>query len=149
MCKINIPAFNETDFVQNRESKNATVWTVKNTEDKSFSSYRELFLKNGYAKKEEYESDLHSYASFEKDGEGIFLNYYSAIAELRIVAEKDCNYFSFEDSALPSIVDPQITQITLEDFGLSYAIRLSDGRFIVIDGGWNFEPDVDRLFKCL
>ena len=149
MEKIKIPAFNETDFFRNRESKNATVWTVKNADENGFSSYCDLILENGYAKKEEYANDSHSFAAFEKDGEGVFLNCFGAIDELRIVIEENCNYFSFRDAELPNIVEPQITQIKLEDFGLSYAIRLSDGRFIVIDGGWNFEPDVERLFKCL
>ena len=47
------------------------------------------------------------------------------------------------------VVTPEITQIALEDFGMSYVIRLSDGRFIVIDGGRDFEPESDKLFKAL
>ena len=149
MDKIKIPYFNETNYFENRESKSATVWTINDSDENSFSAYCELFLKNGYIKKEEYETAQNNFAAFEKDREGVFLNYFGNIGEMRIVTEENTNYFSFVDSKLPSIVAPEITQITLEDFGLSYAIRLSDGRFIVIDGGWNFEPDVDRLFKCL
>lgn len=32
---------------------------------------------------------------------------------------------------------------------MSYVIRLTDGRFIVIDGGREFEPDSERLYQCL
>ena len=32
---------------------------------------------------------------------------------------------------------------------MSYAIRLSDGRFIVIDGGRELEPDATKLYECL
>ena len=48
-----------------------------------------------------------------------------------------------------AVTAPQITQLEQEDYGMSYVIRLSDGRFIVIDGGNNFEPDIDRLMNCL
>ena len=59
------------------------------------------------------------------------------------------SYFSYTDRFRGDMMAPQITQVHLEDFGLSYVIRLSDGRFIIFDGGWNFEPDRNRLFECL
>lgn len=149
MDKLKIPAFGEIDFIENKESEKATVWTLKNANEKSYLSYCELFEENGFVKKEEYRNGENLFAAFNKESTGIFINLFGNIGELRIVSEENCAYFSFEDNALEFAVEPQITQITLEDFGLSYAIRLSDGRFIIIDGGWNFEPDVDRLFKCL
>ena len=53
MEKIKIPAFNEADCIENRESKKAIVWTLKNTDEKSYFSYCELFENNGFLKKEE------------------------------------------------------------------------------------------------
>jgi hypothetical protein len=61
--------------------------------------------------------------------------------------EENCRYFDYSDEAADASVAPQITQIALEDFGMSYAIRLSDGRFILIDGGREFEPDADKLYN--
>lgn len=46
-------------------------------------------------------------------------------------------------------VEAQITQVHLEDFGMSYIVRLPDGRFIILDGGREFEPDSRRLMQCL
>ena len=68
---------------------------------------------------------------------------------MNIVWEKNCRYFDYEDISLKSVVPVQLTQLTLEDFGMSYVIRLTDGRFIVIDGGREFEPDSERLYQCL
>ena len=149
MTDVKIPAFCEADCTENRENKTNVAWTIKNADAKAFDSYVELFCNDGYTKMEENHNGKNRFAALLKGSEGIFINYFGNIGELRIVDEEECNYFSFCDEGLVYTVDPQITQITLEDFGLSYAIRLSDGRFIVIDGGWNFEPDVDRLFKCL
>ena len=68
---------------------------------------------------------------------------------MRIVGETNSGYYRLQDRPggwqLPSL----LTQIDLEDYGLSYLIRLSDGRFLVLDGGWDFEPDADKLMKQL
>ena len=149
MTDIKIPAFCEVDYTENRENENNVVWTIKNASDGSFSSYVDFFVNNGFQKREVSANEKNLFTALEKENCGVFINYFGNTGELRIVCEENCAYFSFEDNALKCIVKPQITQISLEDFGLSYAIRLSDGRFIVIDGGWNFEPDVDRLFECL
>lgn len=123
--------------------------TVENADKMLFDNYCRLLSKSGYEKKEEYVNGTQYYAAFFCGDVGYFLNYFGGIRELRIVEEEECNYFSFSDNAGESIVQPQLTQLTLEDFGMSYVIRLSDGRFIVIDGGFNFETDVDRLYDCL
>ena len=149
MTEIKIPAFCESDWVENRENETNIVWTLRNAAVEAFSSYADLFTKNGFKKREDRANEKNLFAAFENEGCGIFINYFGNTRELRIVKEENSNYFSFEDNALECITKPQVTQISLEDFGLSYVIRLSDGRFIVIDGGWNFEPDVDSLFKCL
>ncbi len=149
MKALDIPAFGEADFTKHRENATATVVTVPNADEAAFAAYGTYFLENGFLQKERYTQGTHHFAAYQKDTCGIFLNYYGATRELRIVAEENCLYFAYADAALPKSVAPQITQVTLEDFGLSYVIRLSDGRFIVIDGGCNFEPDQDRLLNCL
>ncbi|MBO7762257.1 MAG: MBL fold metallo-hydrolase [Clostridia bacterium] len=42
-----------------------------------------------------------------------------------------------------------VAQIKLKSGGMSYAIRLSDGRFILIDGGTSFEADGAYLYEYL
>ena len=41
-----------------------------------------------------------------------------------------------------------VAQMELKQ-GMSYAIQLSDGRFIMIDGGEHFEVDGERLYRYL
>ncbi len=149
MKKITLPAFGEEKYYVNRENSKAVVMSVENADKELFDDYCRQLSELGYEKKEEYVNGTQNYAAYFGDGVGYFLNHYGGIKELRVVENNECNYFSFSDNAGESIVQPQITQLTLEDFGMSYAIRLSDGRFIVIDGGFNFETDVDRLYECL
>ena len=99
---------------------------------------------------EHNERETHLYAAYSYDGDGIFVNYYPAIKELTIVYERSCPYFDRDRGFIADpVCSPQITQLHLEDFGMSYVIRLSDGRFVVIDGGRELEPDADNLYKTL
>ena len=149
MKKINLPAFGEEKYYVNRENSKAVVMSVDSADKGLFDNYSRLLSERGYEKKEEYVNGTQHYASFFKDGIGYFLNYYGGIKELRVVEEDECNYFSFSDDAGKSTVAPTLSQLSLEDFGMSYVIRLSDGRFIIIDGGFNFEEDVDKLYRHL
>lgn len=115
----------------------------------SFNKYCDLFIADGYKLMQKSNNGIYLYAAFLKEKEGVFVNYFCRTNQLYMVAEQYCNYFDFADNCGRAIVTPQITQLRQEDYGMSYVVRLSDGRFIVIDGGNNFEPDIDRLIHCL
>ena len=148
MC-IKIPAFNESFFVKNQENSSSCVTLISQVSKDSFDLYCQMFDKLGFSKKEEYDTIGHNFAAYLKDDIGFFLNFFENARELYIVEETNCRYFSFVDKAMETKHTQQITQICLEDFGMSYVVRLGDGRFIVFDGGREFEPDCDRLYKCL
>lgn len=94
-------------------------------------------------------ADGRCFRAYRRGQDGAFLNYYPATGEITAVFEENSPYFSFDDTPRQYGIPPQITQVHLEDFGMSYVIRLSDGRFIVIDGGRELIPDADRLMVCL
>jgi len=100
-------------------------------------------------KKEQRSTDVYEYAAYQNGNEGIFVNYYKRIGRINVAYDTECNYFGYSDIMGEAVVSPQITQLVLKDFGLSYAVRLSDGRFIVIDGGREFESETDNLYKVL
>ncbi|MBQ8849824.1 MAG: hypothetical protein IJ011_05815 [Clostridia bacterium] len=149
MAKINIPAVGETEFFENRENKNSTVVVLPNASSEAFSTYCEMLKEKGFENKEARSTDTHLYASYFDGESAIFLNYFSAMRELYIAIEENCRYFSYSDTPSDTAVAPQITQMGLEDYGMSYVVRLSDGRFIVFDGGRDFEPDRERLYSFL
>ena len=146
---FSLPAFCEELFFDEAENKNSRVVTVEKADEALFDKYCALFEGEGFSKKEERQRDGNLFAAYLKDSTGIFVSYFSALSELSIVVEENCRYFDYTDSPAGVSVTPQITQIALEDFGMSYAIRLPDGRFILIDGGREFEIDADKLFRCL
>lgn len=149
MKNITIPAFGESTCAENRENKSSRVWMISDAKAESFTAYWDLLVEAGYTQKEFFRRDTHWYASF-VDGEcAYFMNYYPALKELMIVCDEKSIYHSYEDVAGKSIVEPQITQVELFIYGCSYVIRLSDGRFIVIDGGYSYEEEPEKLLECL
>ncbi len=144
-----IPAFGETNFTDLQSTASTRVVNICDAGKKAFSDYCRLLEDGGWKQEEAREQATYLYAAYSREGYGIFLNYYQNLQELNIVVEENCKYFSFSDSTGEKKVAPQITQIALVDYGMSYAIRLSDGRFVLIDGGTNFEPDTHYLMKFL
>ena len=146
---IQIPAFGETNYGQTQSNRNTRIINISDASERLFCSYLKMLEDAGFSVEEQRSRDANIYAACKMDSTGIFLNYYGALGELNIAIEENCGYFDFAAHAGESVVPPQITQVHLVDCGLSYVIRLSDGRFIVIDGGWGFEPDVQELYRVL
>jgi len=106
------------------------------------------YVASGYTEFEK-RIDKNSFLTLKRGDDMVLLAYYPTVSELRVVTEPDSSYFSFSDTPCKEKVEPEIIQVDLEDFGMSYIVRLSDGRFIVIDGGFEFDPDADSLMRCL
>lgn len=149
MLQIKIPAFGEERFSDFDTNSFSRVVRIADATPESFTDYCELFVKNGLEKRCERFTEYSLYAAFEDEVCCVFVNYFNNTRKLQIVIENDSNYFSFENFDRNITVPAQITQVHLEDFGMSYAVRLLDGRFIVIDGGRAFEPDAKRLYDVL
>ena len=122
-------------------------WQEMSLED--FQNTCALLEKYGFVSEEQHTAHGRYFEAYRRGSDGVFLNYYPSTGEITAVFEEKSPYFSYTDVPQDYHVLPQITQVHLEDFGMSYAIRLSDGRFIVIDGGRELIPDADRLMTCL
>jgi len=146
MKNIKLSAFCEENFFDEIENRDSRVITVTAADEALFDRYCALFEGEGFEKKEEWQREGNLFAAYRKESTGIFVSYFGALSEISIVVEENCRYFDYTDCPAGASVTPQITQISLEDFGMSYAIRLPDGRFILIDGGREFEPEADKLY---
>lgn len=149
MISFAIPAFNEPHFTDHMANKQCRVVNITEVTQDTFFAYNRLFEENGLSQKECRQNGQHYFAAYAGENVGVFLNFFASLGELNIVIEENCRYFSYQDTCASKRVPAQITQVHLEDYGMSYVIRLSDGRLIVIDGGWKFEPDIDNLLRCL
>lgn len=148
MSDLKIPAFGEKEVAETRENEKSTVWSLTDAAE-LFERYRALLIGMGYSERESYQQDTHRYSALQKGTDGVFLNAFGATDELRIVKEEDCRYFAFTDRAGAPRFSPEVTQVKLRDYGMSYVIRLADGRFILIDGGYEEDGDADALYDTL
>lgn len=144
-----LPDGNKFSVMTNRINNDSKVASLQSVQKADFDSYVNLLAENGYVKKEEHCRFGNDFIACVKGDDAIFVNYYPSLQEMTIVAENHTRYFDYCDSIGASVSIPQITQLPLEDFGMSYVIHLSDGRFVIIDGGWDFEPDARRLYAHL
>lgn len=127
------------------------MWVIRRQEMtlEDFQCHCARLEDSGFATEIRTTADGRCFCAYRRGQDGVFLNYYPATGEITAVVEENSPYFSFTDTSHHHNVLPQITQLHLEDFGMSYVIRLSDGRFLVIDGGRELIPDADRLMACL
>jgi len=149
MFPIQIPAFGEGDFFDNRENKAARVVLIPNAAHASFVRYCSLLEESGFVSRQAVDADHRRFAAYEKDGWGVFLNYFANTAQLQLVMEENTAFFSYSDTPGEAVTTPRLTQVFLSDYGLSYVIRLADGRLMIIDGGNVYEKDIDNLFARL
>lgn len=149
MDMLHLPAFGEGVFFDNDIGKNSHVLLIPNADHEAFARYVKLFEENGFVQQETCCTDTRCYAAYRKDETGIFISYYPVARQLQVVTERNCKYFSYTDEAQSPCVTPRLTQLLLCDYGMSYVLRLSDGRLIIIDGANVYEKDIDNLFSRL
>ena len=149
MDLLQLPAFGESEYIDTQVTGNCRVLLISNATAAVFENYCNLLEEHCFQQPEQYLSKARCYAAYCGDGIGIFLNFYAGTGQLQIITEKDCKYFSYEDTSLPSCCTPRLTQLFLCDYGMSYVLRLSDGRLVIIDGANVYEKDVDNLFARL
>ncbi len=131
------------------EGGGAVVCSFCEVRERDYFAYLASLSKDGYEKREEYSLGTSAVAIFERGGDMLHTVYFPEIREARVVTEPSSAYLSFSDSQRAARVSPLMTQIDLEDFGTSVVFRLPDGRFIIYDGGREFELDADKLVQCL
>ena len=114
-----------------------------------FQHYKETLIENGFFVFESRNFGGNYYYALQYHRDAVYITYYPALSEMRIVTEKNSAYIHYRDAGRDRRVPTNITQINLIDYGLSYVIRLSDGRFIIFDGGWDWDDDADQLMHVL
>lgn len=95
------------------------------------------------------------FATYTKDGKSVYAYYIANKAYTYIIAsEKSILENRAVDNQYTEVCDTLFTQINAtgveNSYGMSYVLRLADGRFIIIDGGWN-ENDLqaEKLYGIL
>ncbi len=131
------------------ENDNASFISVCDVTIEQFIQYTQKLEAEGFLLFEKRTVGDNCFYAFKNGKNAVYISYYPSISEMRIVTELDSTYIDYSDNAGTKICPTTVTQINLEDFGISYVIQLLDGRFIIIDGGWHWEIEADKLMNCL
>lgn len=145
---MKFPFINEKYFDTNIND-NSRVINISEISKEKYYKLCSFLETEDFVLKEEHCHTYNAYRGYFKEDKGIFINFFSKIQEMTIAIEENCKYFSYSDVKGENTVSPQITQVHLDDFGMSYVIRISDGRFIIIDGGRDLKPDAERIYDIL
>jgi len=130
---------------------------ITDTNEEAFEHYLKTSGMNGYSLYTRTEIGENSFATLTSDGyvmTAIFLpikNEARLIIEPREITELPALE---SDNVYETVCSSSVTQLGLENGeeyqnGMCYILKLSDGRFVVIDGGFNQEFVLERFMKTL
>ena len=142
-------------FTSHISSDDTVVFKITKTEFSEFYAYVNELTSSGYAKVSENAINGNYYYTFTKGNTLLNVVYWFSAKEATISLEtvttlpENLTQPKFEKTN-----DPSITQIKLEASvaeGMSYIIHLSDGTFLIIDGGWcdTNNKEADKLYNQL
>ncbi|MBR6789597.1 MAG: MBL fold metallo-hydrolase [Oscillospiraceae bacterium] len=146
----NLPAFLSEELAyREHEGKNTFVTSLKDIDAVTFACYIAEMKELGWQFRENHRFGANVFYTFTDGADAAYLSFYPGTGEMRLVTEPDSAYLGYLDESGERKLPVKVTQIDLEDFGLSYVVRMDDGRFIIFDGGWPFPPDADKLMSVL
>ena len=117
-------------------------FVFNNTDAASFITYLQALEADGW---QQYSNNIiegtNLFATYTKDGSSLYCYYISVKNRTFIIRSPYQNLEVREqDNQYEALCETQLTQVGLSHItwpgGMSYLIRLSDGRFVVIDGGY-------------
>ncbi len=132
-----------------REGDGVYVKSYGDVTQNDFDNYISDLKAEGYGLYETHILHNNTFHTLVNKNTAVYLAYYPDICEMRAIYEADSAYLDFTYGDYERITSTTVTQIDLVDFGLSYVIRLCDGKFIIFDGGFEFEEDADKLMATL
>ena len=132
-------------------------FTIQDTDAAAFITYLQILEANGW---EQYSNNIiegtNLFATYTKDGGSLYCYYISSKNTTYIHSSPYQNLEPREvDNRYETVCDPLLTQVQLlndaRPNGMSYLIRLSDGRFIIVDGGFNESDyrEAQRLYALM
>lgn len=118
--------------------------SVLYSNEEEYKAYKDQLEKEGFLKISE--NDIPLFYAYKKGDISVFVNFFPKLTKTHIYYGKNLPAFKGEYDGNKK-AQPSITQCTVG--GMSYAIKLADGSFIVIDGGFNEKGGKEELYSVL
>ena len=140
----NLPSYSGLQLISCGRS---TTMRVGSSSVNDFNAYTDELEAVGFELISEREAMGNLFATYRGESEYVYLYYTAYASEIRIItgplSELVAGEYKSESNAG---VDPLVASIPQPDNGMGYVMRLPDGRFIVVDGGYSGD---DRVYATL
>ena len=134
---------------------------LENVDSNAYSAYKTSLVEAGFEQAAENTLEGNVYITYTK-GKQIVTLAYTVNTEMRVIMESTDNTTLPVNDETTGSLDTLVTQVgqwvdnttegnyaTADTAGMGYVIRLEDGRFIIVDGGYNSEAHADKLYNVL
>lgn len=149
---------NGTYSASYKGSNNSTELIFANTTPEAYSAYVKKLEGAGFTTYTTNTITDNQFATLNNADYTINVGYYAYEKSTRLIMEKLAPAVGLkDDNKYTAVTTSQITMLGLQYFkdnenvcnGLSMLIRMTDGRFIVVDGGFNRSTDAQLLLKAM
>ena len=144
-----IPQYRETGYdLMNRSDLNSYYVQYHNTTAEEYRAYLEKLETLGFTCYARREVNGNLFATYTDGYNLLSVNYAKFYQITRIASETAANVTLGRQSpdSTDKVTTPQLTQI---NGACAFILRLSDGRFLVIDGGLNYEKNRKSIYEQL
>ena len=151
-----LPAFTYGSLSTSYDCGDGADMLIYNSDETGFVSYQSDLEAAGFTKYTENTIAQNKFATFTKDNVMVHMMSLPAMGNVRIVAQEDAILPATAADSVTGVVQPSVTQLGLEGYdtngsanqiGMSFLYQLSDGSFIIVDGGHNNTVATTQLYN--
>ena len=131
----------------------AELYLIKDADCKQYEHLEAQLCASGFVYYDKHQEGDNVFATYSKDEHVLYLSYIPSEKCIRLTSKENAILPEKESAYAGTKVTPLITQVRPAyfsvDCGMSYVIRVSDGRFVLIDGGEGEYEEADHLWDIL
>ena len=129
---------------------------IYSADEAGFTAYQADLEKAGFTKYTDNTIGTNKFATYTKDNVMVHVMSLPAMENVRIIAQTDALLPAAEAPQTAAKVQPSITMLGLEGYdtsgsanqiGMSLLYQLSDGSFVIVDGGHNVDLAAEQLYN--
>ena len=152
-----IPELEEATFGGIYDAKDST-YVVRYTDASRsvYNGYLDTLKTSGFTLTKDYEVGDNDYALLSDDDTTTYISYIDNEKEIRVFIERKSTAYPTESlKTSATTYEPTLWQLEVDNYnskangGMSYVMRTTDGKFIIIDGGYETGDEADRIYNHL
>ena len=161
-AEIPLPDLTADKYCKSYASSNDyTVYYYTGVQAADYTTYREQLVAAGYTELQSYEGGGCRHSLWENGAYTLYVSYLpdtdgnKSKGRVRVFTQAVGTPYHLEKTATASnVCTPMLWQLDVDNSvgkegGMSYVIRLTDGTFVIIDGGYDTDKEARNLYSVL